>query len=599
VTARRHTAITVVALSLLFAFAGCARLDHMDLPGQLSTQAVPALLDPLTVPQFINPLPNPLDPSFVFAPSSGSHYDIGVYQTQQNLLGPGFPATTVWGYGYDGAPSSATFPGRTFEVERDQQITVTWYNHLVDGSGDPLPHLLPVDTSVHWAFDDAPGATLAGDGVPIVAHLHGGHTRADSDGNPDAWFTPDFGVTGALFNQDYVYDNDQEAATLWYHDHTMGITRLNVYAGLAGFYLIRDDNERDLNLPEFPNEIPLVIQDRMFTSDAQLYLPSQPPVPEVITELSPPDPSVQPEFFGNVILVNGVAWPFTNVEPRKYRLRFLNGSDSRFYDLRLQTEQDQPGPALTQIGSDDGLLEAPVPLESLVLAPGERADVIVDFSDPALWNHVLVMKNTAREPYPKGTPPDPLTAGRIMVFRVVVPLEGADSTPLPTDLRPIYGIIDPLTATAPNRRLLLFEAIDEYGRLKPSLGTVTDGIKAYADPVTETIGLGDTEIWEIYNTTVDAHPIHLHLVSFQILDRQKFTATQDPTTGAFTSPIRTRGQAKAPPANEAGWKDTVVAYPGEVTRVIAHFDRPGEYVWHCHILSHEDHEMMRPFTVED
>jgi spore coat protein A len=243
-----------------------------------------ALLDPLTQPKFVNPLPNPLDPSFIFQPTEpgGTHYEIGVFQFSQNL-GLVDPvtnqplSTTVWGYGTSTQPP--TYPGRTIQATTNQPITVRWTNNLVDEFNQPLPHLLPVDTSVHWAGTHDPL-----NGVPIVTHLHGGHTESASDGLPEYWFTPGFSQTGpGWVKETYSYDNDQQAATLWYHDHALGITRLNVYAGMAGYYLLRDERDtgkpdNPLGLPAGQYEVPVVIQDRMFTADGQLYYPSEPEI---------------------------------------------------------------------------------------------------------------------------------------------------------------------------------------------------------------------------------------------------------------------------------------------------------------------------------
>ena len=545
-----------------------------------------ALLNPLTQPKFVNALPNPLDPSFIFQPTEpgDSHYEIGVYQFSQNL-GLVDPvtiqplSTTVWGYGTSTQP--ATYPGRTIEATKDMPITVRWTNNLVDTSNQPLPHLLPVDTSVHWAEP----SNYPASGVPIVTHLHGGHTESASDGLPEYWFTPGFAQTGpGWVKETYSYDNDQRAATLWYHDHALGITRLNVYAGMAGFYLLRDERDTGLpdnpiGLPAGPYEVPIVIQDRMFTADGQLYYPSEPEIEGA------PDPSVLPEFFGDHILVNGQAWPVMDVEPTVYRLRMLNGSDSRFYNLRIAG-----GPQINQIGTDTGLLYAPVALDQLGLGPGERADVVVDFSQYA--NQTLILRNNARSPFPKGDVVNPLTTGQIMAFRVGSNAQVQNQ--IPNTL--LESPIAPLVQSGATRKLLLFEGEDEYGRLQPMLGTADDGAIMWDEPTTELPQLNDAEVWEIVNSTEDAHPIHLHLVSFQVLSRQKFKADQDTASGVLDD-IRLLGQAKPPAANEAGWKDTVQMFPGEVTRIIAKFDRPGEYVWHCHILSHEDHEMMRRFFV--
>jgi len=557
-----------------------------------------ARLDPLSQPRFVTPLPNPLDPSFTFQPTTpgGNHYEIAIRQFDQPLglrdPNSGAPLfTTVWGYGTASQP--ATYPGRTIVTRRDVPITVHWTNELLGSSGAPLPHLLPIDTGIHWALMDADPA-YPSSGVPVVTHLHGGHNRSESDGLPDAWFTPWSSTgrqTGRLFNETYAYENDQEAATLWYHDHALGVTRLNVYAGLAGFYILRDENEDALvnarALPTGPYEIPVVIQDRMFDAFGQLLYP-------FLREDTDdgPEPSVLPEFFGDFILVNGQAWPYLEVEPREYRFRLLNGSDSRFYDLFLSS-----GQPFQQIGTDDGLLETPVVQSRLTIGPGERQDVVIDFSDAGLWGTTVVLRNNARSPFPKGETVDPRTTGQIMAFKVTKPLDTRiyPLTALPGNLRPVYGAIAPLPAAVTTRKLLLFEGEDEFGRILPMLGTADDGGLRWHDPVTERPGLGDTEVWEIHNATEDAHPIHLHEVAFRLMDRQKFRADQA-ANGALSN-IRYLGQPRSPEPNEVGWKDTVQMYPGEVTRIKARFDLAGEYVWHCHILSHEDHDMMRKYVI--
>ncbi len=535
-------------------------------------------LNPMTQPRFVNPLPIP----GVIDARLGGTFEVSIGQFQQalGLFDPmsGAPLmTTVWGY-------NGSYPGPTFVAMQDVPINVRWKNELMS-EGMALPHLLPVDTTVHWA--DPAGWPASG--VPVVTHLHGGHSEAASDGLPDDWFTPGFALTGFGWTKEtYVYDNDQRAATLWYHDHALGITRLNVYTGLAGFYLLRDAEELALidagHLPTGPYEIGLAIQDRMFLPDGSLFLPANSEVEEG------PEPSVEPEFFGDFILVNGKAWPYLDVEPRQYRFRLLNGSDSRFYNLYLSS-----GEPFFQIGTDQGLLYAPVAMNRLTLGPGERADVVIDFSDPRLAGQTIILKNNARAPFPKGDTADPRTVGQIMAFRVVKPLDASyPLTPLPSHL--LSSPIAPLVQAGPTRRLLLFEGEDEFGRLQPALGTTDEGMMMWEEPITEHVHLNDVEVWEVFNTTEDAHPIHVHLVSFQILSRQKFRATQDLMDGSLSN-IRVLGQARPPEPNEVGWKDTAQMFPGEVTRVIAKFDRPGKYVWHCHILSHEDHEMMRPYDV--
>ncbi|WP_231576218.1 multicopper oxidase domain-containing protein [Hymenobacter sp. DG25B] len=486
--------------------------------------------------------------------------------------------TTVWGY-------NGQYPGPTLLAKKGQPVLVKWLNRLVDAHGAPLPHLLPIDKTIDWAAPSTPG-------IPIVTHLHGGHTESASDGLSQAWYTPFGRSKGPAYRKGeqtpYFYDNSQEAATLWYHDHAQGITRLNVYAGLAGFYLLTDNVEQGLQksnkLPASPYDIGLAIQDRMFTTDGQLFYPSEPEEPDQ------PAPSILPEFFGDIMLVNGKAWPLLKVEPRQYRFRLLNGSDSRFYNLQLTR-----GLKMWQIGSDNGLLPQPVEQGQLLLAPAERKDVIIDFSAAELQGKTIILTNNAAIPFPNGDPVEADDAlAQIMAFKVCVPLNPAyPRTPVPATLR---APLPSLPAATNVRKLILYEAEDEYGRLKPMLGTMDGGVFMFEDPITENPAMNSTEIWEIYNLTEDAHPIHLHLVSFRVLSSQEFTGTINPENGAL-SQVQLQGPLKRPESGQDGRKDTYPIRPGEVTRLVATFDRPGLYVWHCHILSHEDHDMMRSFYV--
>ena len=547
-----------------------------------------SLLNPKTQPQFVNPLPVPS----VIDGRGGGTFTINISQFNQwlGLIDPTTQQhlnTTVWGY-------NGSYPGPTIVAKKDIPISVFWRNNLVNSGNQPLPHLLPIDRSIDWAFGDDPDWQSYG--VPVVTHVHGGHSESASDGLPDQWFTPNYTMKGPGFMkgdiEPFYYHNDQEAATIWYHDHALGVTRLNVYAGLAGYYIITDNNEINLQttgkLPVAPYDMGLAIQDRMFTSTGQLFYPSAAEEEEG-EEDDVPGPTILPEMFGDFILVNGMAWPVLDVEPRQYRFRMLNGSDSRFYNLSLSTGQQ-----FIQIGSDQGLLYSPFAMNQMLIAPGERKDIILDFSDPALWGQTIILKNNAKSPYPKGDVVDPQTTGRIMAFRVNKPLNiNYPLTELPATLR--SPIVRLQTDIAP-RKLILFETEDEYGRIMPILGTVEDGMLGFREELTENPALNSTEIWELYNETMDAHPIHLHLVRMQMISRQKFVARINEENGKPTN-IRLVGQPKYPGPDEQGWKDTWVTFPGEVTRVIAKFERPGLYVWHCHILSHEEHDMMRPFFV--
>ena len=543
-----------------------------------------SLLDPKIQPQFVNPLPVP---SIIDARNGGT-FTINISQFNQwlGLIDPISQQrlnTKVWGYNY-------SYPGPTIVAKKNVPINVFWQNKLVNENNQPLPHLLQIDRSIDWAFKNDPAWQSYG--VPIVTHVHGGHTESASDGLPDNWYTPNFARKGPGFIkgdiEPYYYQNDQEAATIWYHDHALGVTRLNVYAGMAGYYLITDNNEIDLQaankIPSAPYDLGLSIQDRIFTTTGKLFYPSA-----NVDEDDEHGPGILPEVFGDFILVNGMTWPVLQVEPRQYRFRVLNGSDSRFYNLFLSSGQQ-----IIQIGSDQGFLYAPFAMNQMLIAPGERKDIVLDFSDPALWGQTIILKNNAKTPYPRGSAPDPQTTGRIMAFRVDKPLNtDYPLTVLPATLR---SPIIPLQTELAPRKLILFETEDEYGRIMPILGTVDDGMLGFREELTENPALNGTEIWEFYNETMDAHPIHLHLVSMQMISRQKFVARINEENGKPTN-IRLVGQPKYPGPDEQGWKDTWVTFPGEVTRVIAKFDRPGLYVWHCHILSHEEHDMMRPFFV--
>jgi spore coat protein A len=577
------------------------------LPRSARAQSAP-LLDPMTQPRFVNPLPNLLARDHVYRPTGFDPasrmplFDIHVKQIRHDA-GLVHPVTgtrlrhTAWAYGT--ALQPASYPGYTFDLRRGRSVKVRFSNELY---GVTYPPGVPVDQTIHWAdplaSGNPPNVAYTGP-VPLVAHQHGGDTHSLSDGLPDAWATPGNELRGRLFSPVYTYDNRQEAAHLWYHDHSMGLTRLNVYMGLAGNYFIRDANEEALDLPKPPYEVPLMIQDRTFFADGELYYAH-----EDAETPGLPNPTHLPENFGDVVLVNGVAWPVLEVEPRKYRFRVLNASDSRVYDMRLSNRMP-----FIQIGSDLGLLNAPVELKVLSIAPGERADVVLDFD--RMQGQTIIVTNSAAAPYPDGDPVDPATAGQVMAFRVNQPMSRVPDRPLPSNLRPVSGPVPDIRRPLRTRKILLFEGTDSRGRLQTMAGIVDpsrpalNGTLVFTDPITENPQVGDTEIWEFYNSTADAHPIHMHLVDFRILGRQRFNGTVTPKTNSDGSEggvldeasIRLMGKVRTPSREEAGKKDTAKMFPGEVTRVIARFTRPGEYLYHCHILSHEDHEMMRPYYV--
>ncbi len=503
--------------------------------------------DKLPIPQVLKPRRK----------KQGVPYYIVRMQQFKHSFHSSMPQTTTWGF-------EGSYPGPVIEVRPNQKIKVKWVNHL------PVKHLLPVDTTIHGAEPNVPR-------VRTVIHLHGAVVRPESDGYPDAWFTRGYRVVGPKFERKiYDYPNLQRPTTLWYHAHAIGITRLNVYAGLAGVYLIRDPLEYRLNLPRRAYDIVLFISDKSFNDDGSLYYPSQtdPPTPGV-------NPSIVSDFFGDTILVNGKVWPYLEVEPRKYRFRIINGSNSRFYNMKLSS-----GQPFYQIGSDGGLLEAPVVVNQLLLSPAERAEVVLDFC-PYMGDQIT-LTNDAPASYPNGSPVDPNTTGQIMQFRVNQPLAGPDYSEIPARL----SKIKPLRAAQANvnRNLTLDRQTDRFGRSFLLLNNTR-----WTDPISIKPRLWDTEVWTLINRTNATHPIHIHLVNFQILDRQPF----DLDYFNKTNKIKATGLAIPPDPNERGWKDTVRANPGEITRIIMKFEPfSGLYPWHCHILEHEDHEMMLPFEIQ-
>lgn len=483
-----------------------------------------------------------------------TYYEVNMTEFKQSLHSE-LNDTTVWGY-------EGSYPGPTIEVEKGKIVFIKWINNLPD------KHLFPVDHTVHGAHMDVPE-------VRTVVHVHGACVEWESDGYPEAWFTKGFKQVGRNFRkQIYRYDNCGHDSTLWYHDHALGITRLNVYAGLAGFYLIRDQRERLLNLPSGKYEIPIMIQDKTFNKDGSLYYPKQQdkPIPELET-------SIIPEFVGKTILVNGKVHPYLEVEPRKYRFRLLNASNTRFFRIKLGS-----GQLMYQIATDGGFIQHPIGVKEIMLAPAERAEVIIDFTN--LEGKNIIMTNDAPAPFPTGDPVDENT-GTVMQFRVTLPLSSVDTSAIPAYIMSVPKINE--QSASKIRYLTLNDNMDKYGREFMLLDN-----KQWDAPITENPKLGSTEIWYLINLTTDTHPIHLHLIDFQILDRRNF----DVEKFNKEKMIHFTGPAIPPEPYERGWKDTVRVNPNQIARIIMKFGPfTGLYVWHCHILEHEDYEMMRPFIV--
>ncbi|GAB7028274.1 multicopper oxidase domain-containing protein [Geotalea toluenoxydans] len=706
---------------------------------------VSTLLDPTTIPKYVTPLViPPVMPKSTTQPGfPAADYNIAVRQFKQQVLPAPFPPTTVWSYGraQDVLPVdfvapvprssniSFNYPAFTVENISGSLTKVRWINDLVDPeTKNFLPHLFAVDQTLHWANPPAAGCTMGAPNrtdcntdnpapytgpVPIVTHVHGSHVNMESDGYPEAWWLPaannipsTYARQGSKFNQFnslnrvpgsayYGYENNQPAATLWYHDHALGMTRNNVYAGPAGFWLIRggangDAKVRDNlgNLAKLPDaaprgnedpnfdsqvrkkvrEIPLAIQDRSFKADGSLFYPDSrtlfdgfpgPFIPDNGSDISP---IWNPEAFFNTIVVNGSTWPQLEVAPARYRFRLLDGCNSRTLNLSLFIVQPDGTVNMDpiyeipffQLGAEQGflpkvamiktgyatplpgdgnipetLVPAPDPQQALLLGPAERADVIVDFTGLPEGTVVRMINTAPDAPFGgfPDTPADPATTGQVMQFVVkhaLTTFSDSLTTP-PKNLKlPAEAPLGVATNTRPlslnelssqvvcvsvdgdgnfifNGEIVVVppnapcpEGTAPFGPRQALLGILSteNGItvavpKMWSESITETPLLDSTEVWEIYNTTVDAHPIHLHLVRFEVVNRQDFDADFNPVVGTVTLPN----------AGETGYKDTVLAYPGQITRIKAKFDVPGEYVWHCHIVEHEDNEMMRPYLV--
>lgn len=668
-----------------------------------SASASDEILDSSMIPKYETPLviPPAMPRTSVIHAKAGKktdYYEIAVRQFQQHILPTSMELapTTVWSYGSVNHPGTFNYPAFTIEAKWLQAVRVKWINDLKNPiTGEFLSHILPIDQTLHWA--NPPGGTEGRDGhgmdhapyvgpVPMITHVHGAHTHEESDGYAEAWYLPaasnipmGYAHVGSFYDEfnvafqlragvepwdpgtsTFQYPNDQRATTLWYHDHALGMTRANVYAGPAGFYILRGGpsdqvldsrNGRPARLPgpapalgDPPGltyfEIPVAIQDRSFKTDGSLFYPDNraffeglnlPPEipyldipyhhdPACDDMMSDVAPIWNPEFFGNAMVVNGKTWPYLEVQQRRYRFRLLNGCNSRFLILRMDN-----GLPFWQIGAEGGFLAAPVMLSDLLMSPAERADVIVDFNEVPAGTVVTMLNLAPDEPFGGGVPgvdfdpADPDTTGQVMQFRVVA-RNGNDRTTPPQFLS--LPSIPSISENAPVRPLSLNEEesatvrviTDEnenvvfdcddpeakpFGPVAAKLGVMNDNgmpepLK-WDDEITENPVAGTSETWEFYNFTADAHPIHIHLVQFQVVNRQALETDEE---GMAKQPaVLVPGTVRPPEASESGYKDTVIAYPGEVTRVQSRFDIPGLYVWHCHIVEHEDNEMMRPYRV--
>lgn len=693
--------VAIAAISTLFLLSAISGASAQGVTPQ-------TLLPGALIPQFVDPLPVAGDVSVINA-TAGGGYNITMQEFKAQILPstgvpaalPPIPANTgswVWGYLTDGdipaptvAPFRKSYLGPVVVARKGFLTNPTYINALPFGLNSNVQPLLPVDQTLDWA--DPLGSGCAGQPPtgtcgsiylgpqPAIPHIHGGEVEPAYDGGPDAWWLPVNAVAPvaqgigapagatATGTATFTYPNTQQAGTIWFHDHALGATRLNVFAGMAGVYPIMDPgvelpkaNEPlctpgTICLPAFPQyDIPLIIQDRSFDTAGQIFynLASNPQ----------PNPTVHPywipEFIGDVILVNGKTWPYLNVEPRQYRFRFVNGSNARFYDLTMTG-----GIPFLVIATDVGYLDQAVSTPNLIIGPGERYEVIVDFTGivpNAATPPTIVMNNSARTPFPGGAKVVKGTTDTVMQFRVSLSLNAAipnTAIAAGTNLRPANPIVNIKAATPLiKRQLTLNEVVGPGGPLELVLNNTKYNrvITGFTTRESEQPQIGATELWEIINITADAHPIHTHLASFQLVNRQAFRAS--PWTRVYTNaltatygplfdglgppnlytipnadgalggnpaigPYLQRNKLTLPLVYENGWKDTVISYPGEVTRFMIRFtptdiavgsETPGinqyeglnptnvingiGYVWHCHIVDHEDNEMMRPYVLK-
>ncbi len=636
--------------------------------------------DPLTLPPVLYPPNTSAYPGYDYyevAAQESTHY-MSRWHADEGR------GTKIWGYAGLGPGLPTLVIGRTdptrmisagrggylggiIIAQQNHPVKVRVVNQLTSNrlrDGLPLQHPLPVDSTIAGypsKYD------ISGGDQPnrIAVHLHGGRVKANSDGHPLSWFGADGHKIGQYYDTNlvpdglrnaftYEYPNNQSSRLMWYHDHAQSITRLNAYAGLASAYLMRDAAEQALaaakKLPEFietsllggrvPAEIPLVLQEKSFNADGSLYYHSvyAPNFWDLAPNCpTPPVPSCIPEFFGDTSVVNGTIWPYCELRQQIYRFRILNGSQARAYRLKLAWDNGSGAPNLTsttglpvmvQIGTEAGFLPAPVRLTGapLTLAPGERADVLIDFSKVPV-DGKLILFSQAPAPFPSGDPNNDFiddsgfsAPGLLVQFRITGATPTQTGLTMPTTL----PAVTKLSASAAKklRDITLNEGFDDFGRLTQYLGTFeptnlsksnlldtkTGGFgRAFlAEPgeehagypvVTEKVKNGDTEIWTIANLTGDTHPIHFHLANVQILSRQAFDVNYF-ANRATAGQVRYLGAALPPDPNEAGWKETVRMNPGQITKVIMKFEESsdyvgGTYVWHCHILEHEEHDMMR------
>jgi len=505
----------------------------------LPQDALAPFVDALTIPPRAEPV--------------GEHEGRPLYEVTMQMVSQkvhrDLPPTPV--FAYDGI-----WPGPTFDIPVDQPIAVNWVNALPE----EYPDWLPVEIGHH-----VPDKV-----VRTVVHLHGGITPSVHDGYPEWMWDPG---EAALYEYPNL-DHQGDGAMLWYHDHAMGNTRLNVYAGLQGFYLLRNQaREEALGLPSGDFEVPLVLQDRNFAEDGSL---------------------VYDGVCRNFGIVNGTVFPYKEIEPRRYRFRILNGANFRIMRLALSN-----GAKMSVIGVDDGFLDETVETDELLLAPAERADVIIDFTDMAGEEITLLNTTSCFGPQrEQNTRSGDTELPYLMQFRVGDSVSEPDASAIPTHPTTSEGVLETLLAQASVTRDITLDNPEGFTFLLEN--------KGFDAPVSIEPHLGDTEIWNLINLTDEAHPIHVHLISYRIVERipfrengvEDYIADRDAGTLAPLESYLDMDGAEPAHPTERGPKDVALAPFDHVTRIVMEwYGFEGLYVIHCHILEHEDDDMMRPIRV--
>ncbi|XP_058087433.1 multicopper oxidase LPR1-like [Magnolia sinica] len=549
------------------------------------TWANERLISPSKLEMFVDDLPDmPKIKGFTIrngVPGSRS-IKIGMFEKKWKFHRD-LPPTRVFAYGTSN--ETATVPGPTIEALQGIETRVRWKNHL------PSEHILPWDPTI-------PTATVT-KGVPTVVHLHGGIHEPESDGNSNAWFTAGFKQTGPSWSkQTYHYHNVQQPGNLWYHDHAMGLTRVNLLSGLIGSYVIRQPAIEDpLGLPSGPEfDRHLVIFDRSFRTDGSIYMNSTGNNPSI-------HPQWQPEYFGDAMIVNGKAWPRMKVGRRKYRFRILNASNARFFRFFFSN-----GMTFIHVASDSAYLARPVTVRKLLVAPSEIADVIVDFATST--SDAVILANDAPYPFPSGDLADEIN-GKVMKF-IIDQNRTVDTSRVPPKL------IEYPAPTEHDAVETRYIAMYEYTSATDEPTHLYLNGKAYEEPATETPKVGSTEVWYVINLTEDNHPLHIHLGLFVTLEQTELVGIEElkDCMMKINDPIKcnvsnhSRGKRIPVPAHERGWKNVYKMSPGAITKILIRFSllqpntpypfnasaEPG-YVYHCHILDHEDNVMMRPLKI--